>query len=172
MMRLHALKSMNKLTPTLKINIPRLSRNRPLHITTRPESMVHRAPRMLGMGTIIGSTIFTDHQARGGSRKSQIHQTVFVYVGLDVVSGALIVQGQGEAVSAEGVHAMVEHVVVQSVGLPVMRAIVVLGVEDFGVQLAGNVDTTRGAGEEIDKQVRERKLCSEVFFFFISFLFV
>lgn len=57
-----------------------------------------------------------------------------------MVGVAFLVQGEGEVISAEGVHLLIEHEVGEGIGVPDMR-LVTLEVEDLGVEVRGRVDT-------------------------------
>jgi hypothetical protein len=58
-----------------------------------------------------------------------------------VVCVTLLVEGDGQVIGAEGVHALVEHEVVQGIGVPNVRAIA-LEVENLRVEVRGGMDTT------------------------------
>lgn len=141
MVGLHALQGMDEEASALKVIGLVLGGDSALHGATRPESMSHRAPRILGISPKIRSPILTDDKARCLPCKCQIHQTVLVDRRLDGVRGAFLVQGQSEVVGPKGIHIGVEEVVVERVRVPDMRGIAMNG-KDLSVERAGSMEAS------------------------------
>lgn len=138
-MRLHALKTLDEHAPAFHIESLLLGSNGSLDGTTRPESVAHRAPRVLGVRAEVGSTVLADHEARSVAGERDVDQAVFVHGGLESVGITLLIKSQGNVVGPEGKHALVEHEVVQRIGVPAMRG-VSLDIKDFAVELSSRVD--------------------------------
>ena len=105
-----------------------------------PEHMAHRTPWVRGVGTEVCSTILADGEAGGGTGESQVNQAAFVDGRLERVSIAFFVQREGNVVGGKGLHALVEHVVVQRIGEPLVGFAIAGGVEDLAVKLSGSMN--------------------------------
>lgn len=122
-MGLHALDSMNEHSPTSEVIGLLLRRDGALNTAPRPEGMHHRPPGVRGVGPEVRCTVLSYDKTGGGAGERQIHQAVLVDGGFDGVRSSLLVQCQGEVVSFKGEHVLIEHEVVQGVGVPDVRLI-------------------------------------------------
>lgn len=114
--------------------------------------MAHGSPRVLGVCSEVSSPILADNESRCSSSEGQVHQTVLVDCGFESVSGSFFVEGQGDVVGCKGEHALIEHVIVQGIGVPVMRTIA-FDVEYFRVKLGSGMDTSDRSLVEIGQMV-------------------
>lgn len=145
-MRFHPLESVDKYSAALEIKSLLLGLDGSFHGTTRPEGMAHGPPGVLLVGSEIGSPILADDEARRGSSEGQVHQAVVIHGRFEGIGVSVVVEGHGEVVGREGKHALIEHVVIQGIGVPVMGSIA-LEVEDFRVKLGGGMDTSGQVSE-------------------------
>lgn len=102
--------------------------------------MVHRAPGILGVRSEVGSAILANSETRRLAGEFEVHDAVGVDSRLDGVGVALLVQGDGHVIGAEGEHLLIEHEVVQGIGVPDVWA-VAFQVEDLRVEMRGGVNT-------------------------------
>ena len=133
--RLHPLQRVHERSAPLEVKLARLGDDRAFHSIPRPEGVAHRAPRLLRVGAKGGGAILADLEARRRPREGQIDDAVFVDGRLDRVLRAVLGQGDGNIIGVEGKPAVVEAVVLQSIGRPQGRLLAV-GVEYLGVELA------------------------------------
>lgn len=141
MVRLHSLEGVDEETPALEVVGLLLGDDGAFNRAARPEGVSHRTPGVLRVRAKVGRAIFTHDEAGSKPGKGQVHQAVLVDGGLEGVGGAFLVQGQSEVVRAEGVHALIEHGVLQGIRMPDMRSIA-SGSEDLGIELARGVDAS------------------------------
>lgn len=102
--------------------------------------MVHGTPRVLGVGAKVRGTVLASNKAWGLAGDLDVDNAVRVDGGLDVVGVTFFVQGEGQVISAEGVHLLIEHAVGERIGVPDM-GLIALEVEDLRVEMRGGVDT-------------------------------
>ncbi len=72
MMRLHALQCMHEEASPLKIYISIFRNDDPFNITSRPECVSHRPPRVLWIRTKVTLPIIADLEPGGGARYCEI----------------------------------------------------------------------------------------------------
>lgn len=137
--RLHALQSGDEHSAAGQIVGLLLGGNGALDGTAGPEAMVHRAPGVLGVCSEVGGTVLANSETGRLAGEFEVHDAVRVDGGLDGVGVALLVEGDGHVVGAEGQHLLIEHEVVQGVRVPDVRALAV-EVEDLRVEVRGGVD--------------------------------
>lgn len=141
MVGLHALKTLDEHATALHIVVLLLGGNGSLDGATWPESVAHRTPRVRGVRAKVGSTVLADDEARGVAGEGDVDQAVFIDGRFEGVGIALLVESQGNVVGPKGKHALVEHEVVQGIGVPAVRAIS-LGIEDLAVELRSRVNAS------------------------------
>lgn len=139
MVWLHALKRMDEHAPTREVKGLFLGFDGPLHGTPGPECMVHRAPWVLGVGAKIRGSIFTDHQTRRRPGEGQLHQTIVVDGGFDGVRIGFFVEGNAQVIRAEGKHALIEHEILQGIGMPVVGT-VAFEIVDLRIELSSGMN--------------------------------
>jgi len=71
--------------------------------------MEHGAPGVLRVSTEVGSTVLADDETGSRAGELEVHDAIGVDSGLDVVRIAPLVEGDGQVISAEGVHVLVKH---------------------------------------------------------------
>lgn len=140
MVGLHALQSADEHSASGQIVGLLLGGQGTLDGTAGPETVVHGAPGVLGIGTKVRGTILASNEARRLAGNPHIDNAVGVDGGLDVIGVAFLIQGEGEVISAKGVHLLIEHEVGEGIGVPDMR-LVTLEIEDLGVEVRRRVDT-------------------------------
>ena len=116
-----------------------------LNAAAGPKGVAHGAPGLLWVGSEEGFAVTSDLEAWGGAGDGEVDDAGFVDGGFDGVGCGGIVESDGAAVGVEGEFTVVETLVVESVGAPEGVAgglSVFVWVEDFGVELAGCMDTT------------------------------
>jgi hypothetical protein len=139
--RLHALQSHNEDTTTGQVVSLVLGSDAALDGATGPEGMAHGAPGVLGVGAEVGGSVLADNEARRGLGELEVYIAAAVDGRLDVVGITLLVEGQGQVVSTEGGHALVEHEVGERVREPLVVTLSA-EVENLHVELGGGVDST------------------------------
>lgn len=149
-MGLHSLKGVDKYSATLEINSLLCSLDGSLHGAARPEGMAHGTPGVLGIGSKVCRSILADDEARRGAGECQVHQAVLIDCRFEGVGVSVFVEGQREVVGSKREHALIEHVVIQGVGMPVMLA-VAIEVEDLRVELGRSMD----ASGQVNRDGRE-----------------
>lgn len=138
-MGLHALDRMDEHTPTLEVERLFLGLDGSFHTTARPECMVHRTPRVLGVCAKVGSTILTDDEARGTPGEGQVHKAVLADSRFNSIGIAFFVEGDGQIVGSKGKHAFIEHEVAQRIRVPIVGRFAVDAV-DLRIKLSGGMD--------------------------------
>lgn len=156
MVRLHALESVNKQPTTSEVKSLPLGLDGSLHVAARPEGVVHGAPRVLMVSSVVCGSILTDHETRRCTREGQIDHAVFVDSRLDGVGVGFFVKRNAQVVSAKGKHALVEHEVGQRIRAPIMRT-VTLEVVDLGVELSSGMDAPIEQGKTPLTSVTKKK---------------
>lgn len=139
MVWLHALKRMDEHSPTREVKGLFLSLDGSLHGTPGPERMVHRAPRVLRVSAKIRGPIFTDHQTWRRPGEGQLHQTIVVNGGFDGVGIGFFVEGDAQVIRAEGKHALIEHEILQGIGMPVVET-VAFEIVDLCIELSSGMN--------------------------------
>lgn len=144
--RLHALQSRDEHSTPVQIVGLLLSGDGTLDGTAGPECMVHGAPGVLGVGAKVRGAILADGESGGIAGDFEVHDAVGVDGGLDGVGVTLLIESDGQVIGAKGEHVLVEHEVLQSIGVPDVGA-VALEVEDLGVEVRGSVEASRCENE-------------------------
>ena len=161
MVRLHALQSMAQHTASVNLDLALLCDDGALDAAARPEVVVHVAPGLLGVGSIVAGAVLATLEAGGGAGELCVDETGVVDGSLDGVRLAILGKLDGDAVGVERVALVVEAVVVDGVTGP-EHGLLVVGVEELGVELgrhteAGNVvvddlqeANVAGVGHEVE----------------------
>ena len=147
MVGFHALQGVDENPSAFEINGAFFGDDVAFDVAAGPEGVSHCPPWMVRIGAEVGFTVGADLEARSDAGDGEVDDAGFVDGGFDGVSGGVVVEGDGAAVGVERKFAGVEAVVVESVGGPEVGcfvAVTTVGVEDFGVELAGCPDTAEG----------------------------
>ena len=85
MVWLHPLQRMGKEPPAFDINLSVLGYYGTFNDAPRPEYVTHGTPWGLRVRSIVGSAIFTTHEARGYFLELQVDQAVLIGRGFDSI---------------------------------------------------------------------------------------
>lgn len=130
---------MDKDPPPLKIHRTLLRQKLPLHATTRPELMIHLAPRILGIGAKIRRPVLATHHRRRVLVELEIDDRLRVDGRFDAVGFAVLGQGHADVVGVEVVAVGGEGEVLEVVAAPEVRGGGVR-VGDLAGELGGFLD--------------------------------
>lgn len=134
-MGLHSLERVRQKTSAFKIYIFGFGDYATLYVTSWPECMPHRAPRMLRIGSKIAFTIFAHMETWRHSCKCQIDDASFICSRLDSISVASFVQCDSTSISIERQLLVVKAVVIEGIrGKEVWG--LVTGVKNLRIELA------------------------------------
>lgn len=111
--------------------------------------MTHGSPRVFGVGSEVSCAILADNESRCSSSEGQVHLSILIHSRLESVGVSFFVEGEGDIVRRKGEHALIEHVVVQGIGVPVVRAIA-FDIEYFRVKLGSGMDAADQRLERLD----------------------
>ena len=131
---LHSLQSVAEHSPAVNLDLTLLGDDRALDAAPGPEVVVHAAPWLLGVCAVVAGAGLSALEAGSGSGELDVDQAAVVDCCLDRVCRAVLVQLDGNAVGVEGVVSLIEAVVRQRITRP-KEGLLVVGVEDFGVEL-------------------------------------
>lgn len=118
MMGLHSLQSMAQHAAALDINLSLFGDDGALDAAARPEMMVHRAPRCLGVCAVVACSVLSTHEARRSPGELHIDEASFVNSSLECVGVAIFGELNGDAIREEGVLLLVEAVILEGVACP------------------------------------------------------
>lgn len=147
-MRLHALQRMDELSTALEVHGSLLRQQGALNLTPRPEQVLHPAPRILGIGAKVASTVLARSKARRGLCESDVDDTALVHAALDVVRLAVLGDLHGALLGAELVLVIREGEVVEVIRSPELGGIG-LRINDLCVELRGGADAEDVAEDDL-----------------------
>jgi hypothetical protein len=147
-MRLHALQRMNELAATLEVHRSLLRQHRALDLTSRPEKVLHPAPRLRRVGAKVAGTVLARGKPRRSLCESDIDNSALVRTALDMVALAVLGNLHGALLRVELVLVIGESEVVQVIGGPELGGIS-LGIDDLCVELRGGADAEDVAEDDL-----------------------
>jgi hypothetical protein len=115
MVRLHALNSMDEDTTALEVVGLIWCGDGTSDGASRPESMSHLTPRLLGIGSVVGCSILSDLEARRGALENKIDESGLISSRFDGILIARFVQSNMKAVSVETSIIILEAIVLKGV---------------------------------------------------------
>lgn len=149
-MRLHALQSVHEHSPTLEINRSLLRDQRTHNLASRPEQVLHAAPRLLRVGAKVAGAVLARRETRCGLGEGDVHDTALVHTALDLVRLSILGDLHGALLGVEVLLIVREGEVVEVVGSPELGGIRD-GVDNLRVKLRGGADAEDIAEDDLDK---------------------
>jgi hypothetical protein len=140
-MWLHSLERVTQHAAALDVDLSLLGDDGSLDAASRPEVVVHGAPRCLGVGAVVGCTVLSTHEAGSSPGELDIDHTVVVHRRLDGVCAAIFRELDGDAVGVEGMLLLVESVVGDGITGP-EEGLLIVRVEKLAVELHGHSQTS------------------------------
>lgn len=153
MVRLHSLQGVDEETTTGHVVGLLLGGDGTFHLAAGPEGMTHGSPWVLVVCAKVRSSILSDDEARSGPGEGDVDQAVGVDSRLDRVGITGLIQGEGQVVGSKREHALIEEMVMQTIGMPDVGGIAV-GRKDLGIELARGVDASA-----VDRKRRKKSAC-------------